>query len=482
MLAYEELTGSAGREVWFRAPRYEARKLFPHLPPRVKVRAGLHKLHDISLGGLAVVCAQTAEDIPDVGEVVPLAIQQSGYSIFEGNARVCRRENTVFGSKLALSFVNGFVEFDKLLSRNVQAQIAIQSSLFSGETSQIVPKDYRVFCADVLKLLGSYRDLLNENMSVARQFDREFDSDGAYEACEPRLLQHWRSLWRMGNDLVKEILPDRELLEATKAFTEVVVTPEIRLGAVFDRSYAKPLGYPGDFEIMNQIYDWERKGSTVYQMLMHRLGLDVGEFVKTRMEAVRTNIGNVVNEKGNWRAARILSLGSGPAREVELFLSSGAGLKNRRAEFTLIDQEQAALKYAFEKIYPHVLSTKGQARVQCMNLSFTDIIRNTGGLGSLPPQDLIYCVGLIDYLADRRAGALVRRLYETLAPGGLLIVGNMNETPHSAIWPLEFVLDWNLYYRNDAEMLAWMDGLNPAKAWTECESTDRVRLLFAYRP
>jgi chemotaxis methyl-accepting protein methylase len=216
-------------------------------------------------------------------------------------------------------------------------------------------------------------------------------------------------------------------------------------------------------------------------MLMHRLGLDVGEFVKTRMEAVCTNIGQVVNEKGNARAARILSLGCGPAREVELFLGS-AGLKNKRVEFTLIDQEQAALSYAIEKTFPHVLSVNGQARVQCLNMSFTDIVRSNSGLTSLPPQDLIYCVGLIDYLADRRAAMLVRRLYETLAPGGLLIVGNMNETPNSAVWPLEFLLDWSLYYRNDEEMLAWVEPLQPARAWTECESTDRVRLLFVRKP
>jgi trans-aconitate methyltransferase len=481
MLAYEELKGAGGREVWFRAPRYQARKLFPHLPPRVGVNSSLHKLHDISLGGIAIVCSQTAEDIPDVGEVIPLTIQQSGYTIFEANARVCRRESTVFGSKVAFTFVNGFVEFEKLLSRNVQAQIALQSALVNGETARLVPKDYRLFCADVLRVLGSYRNLLDENMNLARQFERDFDFDGAYEACEARLVQHWQALWRAGNDLARSVMANREVLEATKAFTEVVLTPQICEGAIFNRSYMKPLGYPGDFEIMNQIYDWERRGTSVYQQLMHRLGLDVGEFVKTRMEAVCAHIGHVVNEKGNARAARIMSLGCGPAREVELFLRSGE-LKNKRAEFTLIDQEQAALSHAIEKTFPHVLKANGQARVQCLNMSFTDIVRSNSGLISLPPQDLIYCVGLIDYLADRRAATLVRRLYDALAPGGLLIIGNMNETLHSAIWPLEFLLDWSLYYRSDAEMLAWINGVQPATAYTETDSTDRVRLLFARKP
>jgi extracellular factor (EF) 3-hydroxypalmitic acid methyl ester biosynthesis protein len=480
MLAYEELKGSTGKEVWFRAPRYEARKLFPHLPPRVLVRSSYHKLHDISLGGIAVVCGQTAEDIPDVGEVVPLAIQQAGIPIFEANARVCRRENTVFGSKLAFSFVNGFVEFDKLLSRNVQAQIAQQSTLFSGETNQLVPKEYRIFCADVLKVLGSYRDLLDANMNLARQIERDFDLEGAYEACEPRLLQHWRSLWRTGNDLVKDIMGNREVLEATKAFTEVVLTPEMRGGAIWDRSYGKPLGYPGDFEVMNQVYDWERRGKTAYQMLLHRVGLEVAECIKTRMEVVLTHIGKVVREQGISRAARIMSLGSGPAREVEMFLSGG--LKNRRAEFTLIDQEQAALSYAVEKTYPYVLNAKGMARVQCLNVSFTDVLRGSGALQSLPSQDMIYCIGLIDYLADRRAAGLVRRLYDALGAGGLLIIGNMNDTALSNLWPMEFLTDWTLYYRNDAQMKAWVDGLGAAQVWTETEPTDRVRLMFVKKP
>ena len=58
-----------------------------------------------------------------------------------------------------------------------------------------------------------------------------------------------------------------------------------------------------------------------------------------------------------------------------------------------------------------------------MNLSFTDILRGTEGLAGLPAQDLVYSVGLLDYLTDHRAKALVKRLYDLLMPGGLLIIG-----------------------------------------------------------
>jgi trans-aconitate methyltransferase len=199
------------------------------------------------------------------------------------------------------------------------------------------------------------------------------------------------------------------------------------------------------------------------------------------MDMVLDEIGKVIHLKGNTRPARVLSLGCGPAREVELFLSNRP-LKNCRVDFTLIDQEEAALKYAVEKTHPHVLDLKGLARVQALNISFTDILRDTGALHSLPPQDLVYSVGLVDYLADRRASGLVRRLYETMAPGGLLIIGNMNETALSNLWPMEFLTDWSLYYRTETQMIAWTEGLGAAQAWTETERTGRVRLLFVRKP
>jgi hypothetical protein len=206
----------------------------------------------------------------------------------------------------------------------------------------------------------------------------------------------------------------------------------------------------------------------------------VAECIKTRMEVVCSRIADIVREKGTERPARILSLGSGPAREVELFLA-GAAAKTCYSEFTLIDQEVAALSYAYEKTYPHVLRSQGRARVQCMNMSFTDILRGTSGMNDLPQQDMIYSVGLLDYLTDRRAANLVERLYAQLASGGLLIIGNMNETPLSNFWPMEFLADWTLQYRTEQQMLAWAPkgAVNP---WTETESTDRVRLLYLRKP
>ena len=479
--AYEELKGSSGREMWFRPPRYQARVLFPQSPPKVRLRSAVHKLQDISLGGVAVLCHQSAEDIPDVGDVLPLTIQQAGFSIFESEARVCRREDTAFGSKLAFTFVQNFIEFDKLLNRNTQAHISARAQSQQASNS-LIPRDYRMFCADVLSTLRSYSRLIEDNAALARTADCNFDVEGCYDTCEARLLQQWRSIWHTGNDLIRSMQGDRDILAATKQFSELVLTPEFCQGEIWNRSYQKPMGYPGDFRIMNQVYSWARHGDNPYSVLLHRLGLEVAECIKTRMELVRGRIADTIaGPRLGERPTRILSLGCGSAREVELALAGTRSL-DRPVTFTLIDQETEALKYAYEKTYPHVVRLQGRAEVQCINTSFTDILRGAGGLGELPRQDMIYSVGLVDYLTDRRAAMLLRRLYEALAPGGLMVIGNMNETPLSNLWPMECIADWTLYYRGHDEMMAWANALKPAEAWTETEPTERVRLLFVKKP
>jgi len=471
--AYEELKGATGQEVRFRAPRHDARKLFPQTPPGVRMGSGLYPLRNISVGGLALTCGQEAADLPAVGETVRLTLQQSGLPIFETEAKVCRREDNVLSYTIALRFVNAFVEFEKLLSRNAQAQIAANTQ---NANPALVRGDYRMFCADVLAMLRSHKTVLNQTSAAAREAGYVFDPDSCYDASEARLIQQWRALWLAGNELVRDITHSADLLRATKEYTELVLTPELCLGPIWERAYFKPLGYPGDFEVMNYLYSGQRAGTDTYAMLMHRLGLECAHCVVTRMEVVQTRIAQTVEAIGGARPARILSLGCGPAREVELYLAANPG--SGRVEFTLVDQEEKALLQANEKTYPHILRGNGRAQVQCLNLSFTEILRAGSDLDKVAPQDLIYSVGLLDYLNNRRAMALTRRLYNALAPGGLLIIGNMNDTAMSTIWPMEMVTDWSLNYRDEAKMLSWAQGLAASMAWTEVESTGHVRLLF----
>lgn len=477
MLAYEELKGSAGRQMFFRPKRYEATELFSGTPPKISLKGSNFRLGNISLTGANASANQSVEtDFVD-GEIIPIAIKQAGISILDSNAKVVRSERHAFGSKVALNFIDGTVDFNTLLRRNAQARISQQLAVLEPQTATLVSPEYRAHCADVLRFLRAYRAIVDASVTPFAHHSAGLSAADTFAMCEERIIPQWHGLWRAGNALVADVMFDKKHLEAVKEFTELVLTPEFNHGPVWSRSYFKPAGYPGDFEIMNYVYDWQREGKDIYSQLIHRVGLDVSECIATRMQVVRKTIGDVIRARGNGEPVRILSLGCGSAREVQLHLEDPAA-PDQPAIFTLIDQEEKALAYAYDKAYPLTLRAKKQAKVQALNVSFTDVLRGGQWLDDVGPQDLIYSVGLLDYLVDKRARALAERLYDHLKPGGLLIIGNMNETELSNLWPMEFITDWHLFYRNEADMLSWTANMANHRAWTETEPTGRVRLLF----
>jgi hypothetical protein len=141
------------------------------------------------------------------------------------------------------------------------------------------------------------------------------------------------------------------------------------------------------------------------------------------------------------------------------------------------------LSLAYERTYPETIRLHGKASVNCLHTSFGQLLKAGELFGKLAPQDLIYTVGLIDYLAPRRAKALVTSLYQHLAPGGTLIVGNMMKTNVGNLWPMEFITDWNIIYRDHAEMEALTaDITGAAEISTALDPTGRVVLVTVKKP
>ena len=188
MLAYDQLQGASGRQRRFRAPRYDAKRLFPNAVPRVRVRAGTYRLHDVSLGGIAALAKDSGGELVRQGETVDLSIQQSGIPIFEASASVCRLENSVFGSKVAFSLLDRHIDLGRLLTRNAQAQLAARSSALAAAAAHPLSVEYRAFCADVVRLLRSYGAILDDATKVAREFgsaltDLEIFEPARHQSC-----------------------------------------------------------------------------------------------------------------------------------------------------------------------------------------------------------------------------------------------------------------------------------------------------------
>lgn len=482
MQTYEQLAGARGRRVFYRAERFGARHLFKEILPEVEVDNEVLTLHDLSMTGLAVLAGRRSAWSEQVGAEVPIRLRIGATVLHQGRGRIARVERAPFGTKIGLGLTSGYLDIPRIVAK--QDELSLVRALDGGldPAAGGVQAEYRQVAADVLHLLRHYKSVLrrlagNGNGGAAAD---EARMARALSLCEDRLVPEWRRLWHLANEVVAPIMKDAEALKAAKRFTELVLTPEFMDGPIWRRSFDKPLGYPGDFEVMNYVYSWRREGATSYAKLLHRLGLEVAECIATRMVVMQQNIAKAVAAKPGSEPVRIASIGCGPGQEVVNYLQIKA--LPRPVEFTLIDQEHDALACAYQQIYPETLRLGRVASVHCLQISFVQFMKANGFLPELTPQDLIYAVGLVDYLATRRAHGLVVRLYEQLGPGGLLIVGNMRDTPTSNLWPMEFVCDWSVNYRNEREMRSLAEGLAPASAELETDPTGRVYLLFLRKP
>jgi extracellular factor (EF) 3-hydroxypalmitic acid methyl ester biosynthesis protein len=221
------------------------------------------------------------------------------------------------------------------------------------------------------------------------------------------------------------------------------------------RTYAKPLGFAGDYEMINMIIRNRPAGGSLLARLIDGFLLD-----QAPPQAVRSRVGYLkdrivettarVTRSG--RKASIYSLGCGPAREVEDFVSSHALAD--RAQFRLLDFNDETLQYVAQRV-AHVSNAKfDKASVKLVKNSVQNLLKSGArSAADEPTFDLIYCSGLYDYLSDRVCRSLNNYLYDRLAPGGKLVIGNFAPwTPRQNV--MEHLAEWFLIYRDTKRVSA----------------------------
>ena len=73
-------------------------------------------------------------------------------------------------------------------------------------------------------------------------------------------------------------------------------------------------------------------------------------------------------------------------------------------------------------------------------------------------------------------------MYDFLRPGGLLIIGNVNDLTTGTLWPMEYILDWTLYFRNYEEMVAMAAGVDGASVRIIEDDRKAIYFLVLEKP
>lgn len=210
--------------------------------------------------------------------------------------------------------------------------------------------------------------------------------------------------------------------------------------------FRKARGYSGDALLMDHVYGidrlvaWPHPSTTAGQLYF----CTTNAASARALRYTRGLMAKMIDAAAARRTVpRILSLGAGHLRELEVCRSAARG---RYGRFVAIDQDNASLGVASAD-YEHL-------ELETANLAVESLQGNhfTGEF------DLVYAAVLFDSLSDAVARKLVEVMFAALRPGGTLAFSNFLPHLDDAAY-LEALMDWWLVYRTPQELTALASGL-----------------------
>jgi len=270
----------------------------------------------------------------------------------------------------------------------------------------------------------------------------------------PQVLPTIDALHERFEELAAGIPPEQ--IAAHQLLTRRQLHPLFLCAPFGYRTYHKPLGYAGDYEIMNMIHRNTFEGSSLFAKLLHfwLVSQWASRSVRNRIAHMQSKLmTETVRVMRQNRRIRILNVGCGPAREIQNFMA--AQPVSSHADFALLDFDQETIKFARSQLNEIRKRYGRQTGIKFHQMSVMKLIANSQRALKLigTDFDLIYCGGLFDYFSDLACRQLVEHFYNWLAPEGLVVVANMSNHQQPFSRMVEFLLDWHLIYR-DARCMA----------------------------
>jgi hypothetical protein len=231
------------------------------------------------------------------------------------------------------------------------------------------------------------------------------------------------------------LIDDSDWSESREFLREHPLHQHLLLDPYIARAFERPRGYAGDAELIDFIYDQTAPPGTDavgIRLFDVTTNFPVAGAIRQRMEIARQMVAEAAPS-----GARICSLACGHFREGDEL--SGKELAN----ITAVDQDALSLA--------RIEHRHGSA-VNLVERNVLGFLRDTASRGQT--FDLIYTLGLTDYLDDRSLALLLKLAQRCLAPGGRMFMANLQPQHLAAGW-IDACMDWHLIYRSEAQLAAF---------------------------
>ncbi len=396
--------------------------------------------------------------IVQLSEVIPrLEILRGSRTVYQGKAVVSHMLSTGLMVIVSTTLVDAWSDLNELLPGG-ELRSETKRFIDDWSSSHSIQTKYQVAVGTLRNFLSELSRWLDEAEAgafspgprVANESLREEFVNDVREPIEPKFGELFMQFEAAASEV-----PEEDLM-VHKAYIQRELHPLVLCSPFVHRSYTKPLGYAGDYEMVNMMLrESDSRVRGIYANI-------VDEFhIKAAAPKAHRNRVLMLEERLNAEAERVveeeermftvLNIGCGPAVEVQRYIKDRP-LSNQTS-LQLMDFSSEPLDYTKEKINASVAASGNKPILNFVHKSIDTLLKEIHENQNMQigKFDMVYCAGLFDYFSDAICKRLVSIFHESLNPGGLVCVTNVH-TNNPNRFHMEHLLDWYLVYRNEEDM------------------------------
>ena len=403
--------------------------------------------------------------------------------IYRGKAVVSNLLNTGLVLVCEASLEDGWQEVDFLSGVTGEADLGSQFAGFMSEwkAANKVQDAFKISVADMSSTLTGVQhwmggiDVGIRSTATRRREDleREIFSNIQKKVIE-EVIPAMESFEEVAGRIPEEEMPSH------KSYIRRELHPIVLCSPFLYRTYTKPLGYAGDYEMVNMMLRDPYEGASSFAKLLNYAMLNTEPVVahRNRIDYLVDMLDRESSRRFGRGRARAFNLGCGPAEEVLRFLKDHDS--SDLMEFDLLDFNPETLEYTRERLDKVRMGMARNTQMRFLPRSVHQILKaavQPGGDPELGNYDVVYCAGLFDYLSQRVGKRLVEFFCSIAKPGGLVVVTNVADSNPRKAW-MEYLMEWNLIYRGKEEMLDLVPVGAPVKRVEVKADTTGVNLFL----
>lgn len=389
--------------------------------------------------------------IVQVSEVLSeLTVRMGSRSAYVGKAVVISLVNTGLTAIVSASLTDEWRELSEvalapgIMAGKAQAFVADWGERFRVRRDyQIVVNETRAFLSDASRWLEQL-DLADTAQALPTEYFQELALP---------LMAKMKTCFDELN--FQASLVDEELAAVHRTYAQSALHPLILRAPFVFRTYTKPLGYAGDYQMVNQILGDPRDGPSTYFQVVNTAFLHtaVATAHRHRIDILVRYLTELAEQaRAAGRPMRVLNVGCGPAAEIARFIETYD--RPELLQFQLMDFSAETLDWTRARLADVQRATGKRGDIEFVHDSVHQLLkRRESAPGEASDFDAVYCAGLFDYLSDKVCARLNAYFASRTRNGGRLLVTNVhsaNPEQHT----MEHILEWYLIYRDEAKMQA----------------------------